>query len=136
MYICIYNKGQYIYVMWCKGFWDSRLPRLWTVRAFSDAYIRLSEAKQPWRHVTGPASATIATMFRIGWSAKCTNGVRSPKEWITPFGEIDILKMCPLSVGELVDRSTELWLWRMEASKRPGFKGSSRHGAKICAAVQ
>ena len=103
--------------MWCKGFWDVRVPKVLMGLAWSAAVRAVDNVKHAWQAVKGPAGAVLATMKRIGWSPVRGKYVASFVEWKTPFGVIDIRKVCPTAVGDLVDRSTEAALWRAEASR-------------------
>ena len=61
----------------------------------------------PWKQVQGPAGAAVATLKRIGWSAK--NAVT----WVTHAGvTIDLRSTCPVTVAKLVDAGTVAWQWQ------------------------
>ena len=134
---CLGNKVDPAFVanrapieMWCKGFWDCRIPRFWICRGFTKAMSEVFKAKHPWRHVKGPAGAVCATLRRIGWKPlNAPLGAETVVKWHTHRGIIDVSKVCPKSVGDLVDEATELNLWRQEALLNPkkdylGAKGA------------
>ena len=71
-------------------------------------------AARPWRKVSGPAGATIATLRRIGWRSV------APTTWQTKSGElIDLTSIAPMYLKERIDRATNDSLWEQLASKHP-----------------
>ena len=53
---------------WALAFWCSRFSRAQLSRAFTDASLRLSTSKSSWWNiVSGPTSALLASLQRIGW---------------------------------------------------------------------
>ena len=71
----------------------------------------------------GPGGACLATLRRIGWDVakmSTTEGV-VPHKWVTHHGVVDLLDLCPKSVGDLIDEATQRWLWSCEAKHNPNL---------------
>ena len=52
---------------WATAWWDTWRPHQHLQQAWELADAKLRSAKQTWKAVTGPASAAIASAWRIGW---------------------------------------------------------------------
>ena len=69
-------------------------------------------AEQPWRHIAGPASAVVATLKRIGWSAP------GPDHFCDRGGRVfDLKTVHPFEVARRIDIATQEWLWSEVSSK-------------------
>ena len=102
-YIC--NRAPI--VMWLTALWNTWIPRPTLLRCMVTAMRLLQSSDRPWLRVDGPSAAVIATFSRIGWYAV------TPVTWRTHRGDvIDIDRLCPRSVGLLVDDATAVALWK------------------------
>jgi hypothetical protein len=87
-------------VQWARGAWRQSVPLGWMYRAFSAAQRAAGATRHAWTAVIGPAGATLATLEKLGWTA------RNATQWQNPQGEIDLCKDSPALVGRLADLST------------------------------
>ena len=78
---------------------------------------------RPWAGVAGPGGGVLATIKRIGGEAAemDTCDAVLPHKWVTHHGVVDLLNLCPESVGDIADEATEKWLWVCEAKGNPNL---------------
>ncbi len=71
-------------------------------------------ASEPWKGVTGPAGAVIASLRRIGWAAP------GPGTWRQKDGGmISLADTAPAAIKAMLARATEAALWAALADRHP-----------------
>ena len=78
----------------------------------------LSDGCNPWKHVTGRATACVLSLLRIHWKPANVEGW---KKWTNTAGEeIDISWYPPYSIREWLREDIEKELWRLSTSNHDG----------------
>ena len=85
--------------------WQRWRPATELHETFDAAVHRLRTAtRSPWDVVSGPISALVATVWRLGWR------IRSPYQFVTDLGsEINLLIDSPADVAQLARTSVRRW---------------------------
>ena len=98
---------------WALAHWETWFQHATLARAFSEAALKLGEAKGSWwSSATGPTTAVLATCQRLGWQ------MPSPTELIDDLGNSWILTMdSPVAV--------------VQACKASAGDGASHGSAKV-----
>ena len=78
---------------------------------------RLARAQRPWAAVSGPATATVASMARLGWRFR--DGIT----FITQRGvEVSLKRDAPARVAALVKEAVIEWRWKRLERRVPGIR--------------
>ena len=87
--------------------YENNVPVLKQMSQAWEAHKRvLMTATDPWQHVCGPASATMATLIGIGWKPL------SYKVWISDMKEtLDLVNAIPYVVKQKINDAVERRLW-------------------------
>ena len=95
-------------VEWARASWDGLVPRDELHLVWKEAHCKVAISKAPFRQVSGPGGAMIASSFRIGW--KCP----SYRHFINARGDVlDLDWVCPMQIRMHALND----LRRMEAAK-------------------
>eukprot|EP00959_Pyramimonas_sp_CCMP1952_P092921 1944464-Pyramimonas_sp.AAC.1 len=82
------------------------MPREILCRMLFNADEALRGVRTPWSKVVGPASAALASCFRIGWTLGTGVG-----KLCTADGEVlDLCRECPRTVRMVAQWGVEAWL--------------------------
>jgi len=90
---------------WALAHWQTWIPHADLARAFYAAVRRLQSAKRSvWDLVTGPASALVASAWRLGWP------LITPTRFVTEAGCcVDFVLDSPAAVANIAARSVRRW---------------------------
>jgi len=101
---------------WARAVWHSWLPRGDLLDMAEWAKRRIMRADQQWRVVCGPATATVATLGRLGWHLQ--DGVTV----VTDRGvQLNLTRDSPARVAEVVKLAVIEWRWSRLASREPSL---------------
>jgi len=101
---------------WARAVWDAWLPRADVLQLAEWAKRRLLSTSRQWRAVCGPATATVATLARLGWS------MRDGVTLVTNHDvELDLTRDSPARVQELVKAAVREWRWARVAGRIPSL---------------
>ena len=96
-------------------------------RSFNTQFDIVANASDPWKYVTGPAAAMIATLLRIRWFPPDYDH----DHWITDCGEVLDLNQCiPHMVAEKIRDAVDRFLWE-NASTNPNKCGNSKNNVPV-----
>ena len=103
---------------YAQAWWDGWRSQDSLTKAFKDAERTLIKAKGSiWQVVTGPVAATIATVWRLGWTFK------DPRIMITDRGEqLDVLLDSPAAFKKEIVCSVRRWKLAKVLAAVPGLK--------------
>jgi len=86
-------------------------------KSFRAARLRIQQTKaSPWRAVTGPAAAVIATLARIGWTT--TDSTHTADDLGTAW---DFVRDSPAAIAQAVKASVRRWRLNRIAKHLPGL---------------
>ena len=89
---------------WLYDVWDERLPRAMLGNALRDAIEDTSGGTVPWARVRGPASALVATLWRVQWTFE------SEWVWLDHCGQrFDVRSAAPKDVIKAAALSVRNW---------------------------
>ena len=104
-------------VSWARAVWEGWVPTSELLHTAAWAVRRLTAAKNPWAVVSGPATATVATMARLGWR------FRDGLTMVTAEGiELVLTKDPPARVAELVRIAVSQWRWARVENRMPQLR--------------
>ena len=66
-------------VKWAEAVWEGWLPRAALSKLVDVAVIDLANRRSPWGMVKGPASAFVASAWRLGWVVHSSTAVKARK---------------------------------------------------------
>jgi len=114
-------------VKWAEAVWEGWLPRPALSKLVDVAVIDLANRRSPWGMVKGPASAFVASAWRLGWVVHSSTAVS------TDLGHcIDFTRDSPAMTQRYVQQSVWRWRWRrVEARHRHLVQDAGGHGAFI-----
>ena len=93
-------------VTWARAVWESWMPRAEMLHTAAWAAGKLAAARRPWSVVCGPATATAASLARLGWR------FRDGLTMVTHTGaEVLLTKDPPARVAALVKEAVWHWRW-------------------------
>ena len=93
-------------VAWAQAAWETWMPRADMLHMASWAVGRSVSARRPWAVVCGPATATVASLARLGWR------FRDGLTMVTQMGvELVLTQDPPARVAALVKEAAWQWRW-------------------------
>ena len=98
---------------WAAALWEQWLPRHMLLYLMSKVSQELKGTARPFSRVRGPASATVATLMRLGWA------IRDPITIVDKKGELMSFDQAPLTTKAVISESVETMIWEQYAAKRP-----------------
>jgi len=101
---------------WARAAWEAWIPRDDMMAMAEWAKVRLLSSDHQWRLVCGPATATAASLGRLGWH------MRDALTFVTERGVV--LHLCrdpPALVASLVKAAVIDWRWSRVAAKEPSL---------------
>ena len=104
-------------VTWAHAVWSSWIPRADLVDLAAWAVRTLASARRPWAAVCGPATATAASLARLGWR------FRDGLTLVTHSGEEVLLTQdSPARVAAIVREAVIQWRWRRVEIRHPQLR--------------
>ena len=80
-------------VEWARAVWDNLVPKDELHLVWKNAHCKVAISQVPFRQVSGPGGAMIASSLRIGWKSP------SYKHFINAAGDVlDLLLVCPMQI--------------------------------------
>ena len=112
-------------ITWCKEVWR-REDHLAPLRlAWQHAKKVMPTAKRVWCHAVGPATATWATLQRLGWK------FAGPTAFVDAGGErIDLTAVSPLKVKERLVRAARQWTMK-QGLRTAGFEKAAAEVSRL-----
>ena len=100
---------------WATAYWETWADRKDMSKACKDAVTKLDKARvTAWRHVSGPATALVATCKRIGWSSDDGRRFRDD------LGQAhDVALDSPLAIAAAATRSVRRWCLKQTLAELP-----------------
>ena len=102
---------------WARAAWEEWLPRESMLRLAAWAVRKLTDAKSPWARVCGPATATVATLARLGWRMIDGFTLRTQRGV-----EVCLTSDSPARVSALVVEAVWEWRWARVALRIPALR--------------
>ena len=89
---------------WTLAYWQYWQPWIVLDNAFDHAAASLqSVVRTPWDKVTGPVSALLASVWRLGWT------VLGPRLFRDDLGDlVDIIAESPAKIGSIAKQSVRI----------------------------
>ncbi len=107
---------------WAQAVWCHWVPHSLLNHMVTRARLALTKARKVWSVVKGPASATVATAARLGWTVHGATSIT------TDDGvHLDLTLDPPITITHHVVEAVRRWQWRRVADKFPAL--AAPHGS-------
>ena len=106
--------------MWAEAVWCGWLPRPDLQALASNALHRILGRDCPWRHVTGPATAFVASARRLGWVVRDAVQVLTDQRLL-----LDLTRDSPAFVRKQVVQAVQRWRWQKVEERVPALQSAA-----------